>query len=294
MATDGPAVDPSATPGPYPYPSPQVPGPRGRRLPPALRGLLSVGLVIGLGLAAAHLAGPGDTDTPAAAEQIRSFPTPGVEAADAPLGTPLPAPPAGGEYAFVGVQADGVTPVGYDPCRPVHYVIRPDNAPAGGEQLVRDAVARVSAVTGLEFVYDGPTDEAPAERRSLFQPDRYGDRWAPVLVSWQTEAENPDFLTDTVGEAGSATVTIAGRPKVFVTGMVGLDAAAFAEYLADPDDVPLARAVVLHELGHLVGLDHVSDPGQLMYPETRDAVDFAPGDLTGLARLGAGECVPEL
>ena len=23
-------------------------------------------------------------------------------------------------------------------------------------------------------------------------------------------------------------------------------------------------------------------------------VDFAPGDLTGLARLGAGECVPEL
>jgi hypothetical protein len=254
-----------------------------------------VGLVIGLSIGAAHLARP--ESAPAAsptAQEMRTYPTPGVDSSDGPLGTPLPAPPGAGEYAFVDVQADGVTPVSYDPCRPIHYVVRPDNAPAGGEQVLQDAVARISAVTGLQFVHDGPTDEVAAEERALFQPDRYGDRWAPVLVSWQTDAENPDFVTDTVGEAGSATVTITGQPKVFVSGMVGLDAAAFAEYLAEPDGVPLARAVVLHELGHLVGLDHVSDPGQLMYPQTGDVVDFAAGDLTGLARLGAGECVPEL
>jgi hypothetical protein len=32
-----------------------------------------------------------------------------------------------------------------------------------------------------------------------------------------------------------------------------------------------------------------------MYPEARrEVTDFAAGDLTGLARLGSGPCVPEL
>jgi hypothetical protein len=39
----------------------------------------------------------------------------------------------------------------------------------------------------------------------------------------------------------------------------------------------------------------VDDPDQLMYPEARREVpDFAAGDLTGLAALGRGACVPEL
>jgi hypothetical protein len=269
--------------------------PRRRGLP-GLRGLLSLVLVIGLSLGAAHLAGPRSAggDALPTVQQTRSYPTAGTGSSAAPLGAPMPAPPAGGAHEFVALQVDGVTPVSYDPCRSIHYVIRPDNAPEGGEQIIRDAVARISAVTGLQFVYDGPTDEVSEDARALFQPDRYGDRWAPVLISWQTEAENPEFLTDTVGEAGSAAVTIAGQPRVFVSGMVDLDASAFAGFVAEPDGVPFARAVVLHELGHLVGLDHVSDPDQLMYPETRDAVDFGSGDLTGLARLGAGECVPQL
>ena len=55
------------------------------------------------------------------------------------------------------------------------------------------------------------------------------------------------------------------------------------------------RSIVLHELGHLMGLGHVDDEQQLMFPEARREVpDFAAGDLTGLAVLGAGACVPEL
>ena len=57
----------------------------------------------------------------------------------------------------------------------------------------------------------------------------------------------------------------------------------------------MARAIVLHELGHLVGLAHVANPTQLMLPEASPGVvDFAAGDLTGLAQLGAGACVPEV
>ena len=101
-------------------------------------------------------------------------------------------------------------------------------------------------------------------------------------------------FTDVAGLAGSTPVSVSGGPSVFVTGAVDLDAAAFARILSGPDGIPVARAIVLHELGHLVGLDHVSDPGQLMYPEASGVADFAAGDLTGLARLGAGACVPEV
>jgi hypothetical protein len=51
----------------------------------------------------------------------------------------------------------------------------------------------------------------------------------------------------------------------------------------------------MHELGHLVGLGHVNDSRQLMHAANKSGVtEFAAGDLTGLAVLGNGPCVPEL
>jgi hypothetical protein len=239
-------------------------------------------------------ASPSPTAPPAAG-RLPDRPAPGVEAAPTPRGVPLPPPPEGGTHTFVSFQTDGVTPVAYDPCRPVHYVIRPDGAPQGGEELVREAIARISQVTGLQFVYRGPTDEAPAPERELFQPDRYGRRWAPVLIAWETEEANPALVGDIVGEAGSVPASLGDGPRVFLSGSVSLDAPRFAEILRGRDGRSVARSIVLHELGHLMGLGHVDDEQQLMFPEARREVsDFAAGDLTGLAVLGAGVCVPEL
>ena len=74
----------------------------------------------------------------------------------------------------------------------------------------------------------------------------------------------------------------------------GTRRAAPAEVLQWPEGSRYARAVVMHELAHVVGLDHVDDPTQLMNPEGTDVTEFAAGDLAGLARLGGGQCVPEL
>ncbi len=54
-----------------------------------------------------------------------------------PIGRVLPAVPvtSTGSYAFLNTEADG-DPVGYDPCRPVRYVVRTAGAPPGGEALV--------------------------------------------------------------------------------------------------------------------------------------------------------------
>jgi hypothetical protein len=219
------------------------------------------------------------------------WPTPGFEQAEAPLGSPVTAPGPGGAHAFRQLQDDGVRPVAYDPCRPIHYVVRPDNAPPAGAAMLAEAFARVTAVTGLQFVHDGETEEVVMPARAPFQPDRYGDRWAPVLVSWQTEAENPGLAGDIAGRGGSLAVTPPGGPSVYVTGEVTLDATAFADMLADGSGAAAARAIVLHEIGHLVGLQHVPDPTQLMHERNTGVVDFASGDLAGLAALGQGECV---
>ena len=48
-------------------------------------------------------------------------------------------------------------------------------------------------------------------------------------------------------------------------------------------------SVLLHELGHIMGLDHVHDPDQLMYSGRHPNVflhDYGTGDLEGLRRLG--------
>jgi hypothetical protein len=174
-------------------------------------------------------------------------------------------------------------------------VIRAQGEPAGGEQIVTDAVARVSQATGLRFVYDGDTSETPSRRRSLYQPGKYGDRWAPVLISWLTPDENPDFAAGVAGQGGSSPVDLPDRPSAYVTGVLELDAGKLTSLLQHPTGKRAVRAVVLHELGHLVGLDHVTDAGQLMYPQAQPGVtDFGAGDLTGLAALGRGPCLAEL
>jgi len=260
---------------------------------PRLRMALGVLAIVTLTLGVV-LTRPNFLPSPVAtAEPAFPHPTPGREERGASLGKPLAAPSGGGAYAFSAEQADAETPVAYDPCRPIHYVMRPDNAPIGGEAILHDAFDRVSAITGLLFIYDGDTTEKPSQNREPYQPHRYGNRWAPVLVAWQTVEENPTFLTDVAGEAGSSRISVDGR-EVYVTGGVNLDEAAFEQMLTNPSGAAIARAIVLHELGHLVGLAHVSDAGELMYPTTSVVHDFASGDLTGLAALGRGKCFPDL
>lgn len=222
-----------------------------------------------------------------------AMPPPGVEAADSPLGHPPVTSPSS---AYVlQPSPDPAQPfVAYDPCRPVHYVVRPDNAPIGGEQLIHQAVAEVSAATGLRFVNDGPTSEGPSEQRKAYQADRYGNRWAPVLISWSTPIESPQLEGKVAGFGGSGHAGASGRPLALVTGQVALDAPALEEIMQRPDGPLLVRAVIMHELGHVVGLDHVDDSKQLMNADNTGITAFADGDRAGLAVLGSGACIPEL
>ncbi len=154
------------------------------------------------------------------------------------------------------------------------------------------AVAELARATGLQLVLEGQTDEAPRlGDRPSFQPERYGDRWTPVLVAWSDPAEVAALEGDVAGIGGSAAHAPSGESLTYVTGSVTLDGPQLQAIGQQPGGYRRARAVVLHELAHVLGLGHVEDPTHLMHPQSTIATALYPGDLAGLAALGRGPCV---
>ena len=140
-------------------------------------------------------------------------------------------------HEFLAISTTGA-PVSFSPCRPIHYVVRPDHQPRGGDAMIAAAIKRLSAATGLTLINDGATDEPVRAQHDPYQPDRYGDRWAPVLVAWATDKEVPEFETDVAGMAGPDTFTAGDGTTGYVSGVVLLDPEAIAEIKKRPRAQP--------------------------------------------------------
>lgn len=203
---------------------------------------------------------------------------------------PVHAAGPGGSHAFMA--EDRGRPVTYNPCKPIDIVVNDALAPPRADLLVAEAIGEVERATGLRLRVTGTTDEQPAEHRPSRQQDRYGDRWAPVLLAWTTPEQDPRLRGDTAGIAGSVpeSTGMSGDLR-YVTGIVVLDAPQFRDLLPQVAGWERSRAIVMHELGHLVGLAHVEDPMELMGERNMIPLEFGPGDLQGLAVLGNGSCL---
>jgi hypothetical protein len=123
------------------------------------------------------------------------------------------------------------------------------------------------------FIDDGLTLENPDPERAGYDPELYGDRWSPVLISWTDPVEDPRLASQTIGVGGSVWLEYTGRsgyekPKrLYVSGTISLDGPQFAESPAGTR--AMQAAVIQHELGHLLGLNDIDDPTQLMYKERK-------------------------
>ncbi|MBZ5734466.1 matrixin family metalloprotease [Nocardioides sp. TRM66260-LWL] len=193
--------------------------------------------------------------------------------------------PDAGRYAFL-TEVNG-QPVGYDPCRPIRYEVNPAGAPDGWPDLVARSIATIEQATGLRFEDDGTTTD-----RDFFQRRTAAlGRPLPVLIGWADASENRDLDGDVAGLGGSSPGEPSPLGRVhYVTGSVLLDQDAYARLAARPDGAVEMQGILTHELGHLVGLDHVEDPRELMNPSYVGQRGLGPGDRAGLARLGALPC----
>ena len=192
----------------------------------------------------------------------------------------------GGSFAFMQTQPGRPkVPVTYNPCRPIAVAVNPEQAPDDTEGLIPEALDLIADSTGLVFEDAGVTDARPDE-------SGLSDiRRRPVLISWSSPEETPELDGDVAGIGGSLAVgTKLSNRLTYVTGSVTLDGPAIDRLMERDDGRTHARAIILHELAHLVGLAHVDDLGELMDASNSGRVDFGPGDLEGLALLGSGLC----
>jgi hypothetical protein len=206
---------------------------------------------------------------------------------DSAVRMPTPQQQAGPRYAFIDTTPTG-EPVRWNPCEPIHYVV--NDALARYPEAVADTVEaaqRITDATGIAFVYDGETSEEAEPGRSPYQPGRYGDGWAPVLIAWT----DPDDSAIQFRRGDDVALGVAspfprsnGVLNVFVSGWIALN----ADYPGPGGfDTPSAVGLTIqHELGHVVGLGHTNVFGEVMQGGGGGALNWGPGDLAGLRELG--------
>jgi hypothetical protein len=185
------------------------------------------------------------------------------------------------------VDSSGL-PARWDACMPIHYVINPEYAHAGAAVEVAEAIRRLEAASGLQFVLDGTSTERPTRGRQAYQPAAYGQAWAPVLISWSPPT-GTDLLADPRAEAVTVPVAVVGASRKgggsIVSAEVVLNTNRQLPLGFGPG--PSEGEVLMHELGHAVGLGHVSNIDDAMYPTVRGLASYGPGDLEGFAAVGA-------
>lgn len=198
-------------------------------------------------------------------------------------------------YAFQSRDKMG-NPARFNPCADIRYIVNPAGAPLGWEVLLQQVMAELGRAMGVTFAGKGTTDErvtlidepAPSEggeprkrvERPSYQADRYPGVWAPILIAWDDVTPAPGAIAgfETSGFGGSDKRTNLDGTEVYVSGVV---------VVARTLDPSLLKGVLMHELGHIVGLGHTTDQYQIMAATRSEPQDtWGAGDLTGLAKVG--------
>ena len=180
-------------------------------------------------------------------------------------------------------------PVAWSTCAPINYVVNFHGAPSFAAKDLALAISRLAAVTGYRFVFTGTTSEVPTSSWSKNQQlGRAG--WAPLIISFGTPNQT-DMLHDgpsQFGDGSPAWVNGAGGP-VYVSGAVVINAEQhFQEGFGAGTSL---GTLFMHEIGHVLGLAHSTNPASFMYPYLGvTAQTITPLDLVHLRALVARGC----
>ena len=172
----------------------------------------------------------------------------------------------------------------WDSCRVIRWTFNDSRAPRRGLDQVKEAVRRVRAATGLELEYVGKTEH---------QANPYGEHvpGAAVVVGWRSARTFRTYTgsPDVVGLAGQKYDTgyRDAQGPVNRARQAGMILNASRELRGGFGRGVTWGEVLVHELGHVVGLGHVGSSKQVMHAMTTDYnANLGAGDLTGMRQVG--------
>jgi hypothetical protein len=178
----------------------------------------------------------------------------------------------------------------WDPCRTIEYRLNTDRAPKGAAADVKTSLRRVTAASGLRFKDAGKTTYIPYANDKYAKPRPEGG----MVFGWASSKHADGLRSSTVGQGGFSVKAYArnGHGKEVLTigeGNVLIDS---GEHIKKRYGSRGHQALLMHEIGHALGLAHVHSRTQVMNPVLQvKVISFGKGDLAGLNKLGAnGGC----
>lgn len=181
---------------------------------------------------------------------------------------PWPTPSASTAFTMAATHPDGRW-ARWDPCDPITVLVDFSDATTGARVELDDVVHELRAATGLDLrVVEGHVGDTPVN--------------GAITVRWAPGGSVSGLSGNVIGLGGFGYTT-----ERIVWGNVWIRSDVALGIQPDGDD--LLRFVLAHELAHALGLGHIDDRTQLMYPYANGHDHFQDGDLAGLYRLGVSQ-----
>lgn len=176
----------------------------------------------------------------------------------------------------------------WNTCKPIRYLINPNNAPVGAEEFVVTTMNEIEQQTGIDLEYGGLTSVNPWSKKPK---NNTLNQKQTVTILWDNRRITGEPMIGPLGYALVSTFEFKGRISL-ETGAIVFSTEFFN---TNTTITSVDKEVLLHEFGHVLNLSHTSHQDQVMYPVTylndpNKFTSYQDKDLIGISKVKRKKC----